>query len=82
MNISMDKYKTATLGKALKSVYRGEIQISDSVELAKKENKTDKSKQLVDRKKVKYNVVLNSQNNITKKDLYVAYITFTNINLY
>ena len=35
----------------------------------KKENKTDKSKQLVDRKKVKYNVVLNSQNNITKKDL-------------
>ena len=37
MNISMDKYKTATLGKALKSVFRGEMQISDSVELAKKE---------------------------------------------
>ena len=33
----MDKYKTATLGKALKSVFRGEMQISDSVELAKKE---------------------------------------------
>lgn len=37
MNISMDKYKTATLGKALKQVYRGEITVSDSVELAKKE---------------------------------------------
>lgn len=37
MNISMDKYKTATLGKALKQVFRGEITVSDSVELAKKE---------------------------------------------
>ncbi len=37
MNISMDKYKTATLGKALKQVYRGEISVGDSVELAKTE---------------------------------------------
>jgi len=37
MNISMDKYKTATLGKALKQVYRGEISVGDSVELAKAE---------------------------------------------
>ena len=33
----MDKYKTATLGKALKQVFRGEISVSDSVELAKEE---------------------------------------------
>lgn len=37
MNISMDKYKTSELGKALKRVYRGEIEIADSVALAKKE---------------------------------------------
>lgn len=37
MNISMDKYKTGELGKALKRVYHGEIAVSDSVELAKKE---------------------------------------------
>ena len=37
MNISMDKYKTATLGKALKSVYRGEMTVDDSIELAKEE---------------------------------------------
>ena len=37
MNISMDKYKTATLGKALKQVFRGEISVNDSVELAKTE---------------------------------------------
>lgn len=37
MNISMDKYKTATLGKALKQVYRGEITVSDSIDLAKEE---------------------------------------------
>lgn len=37
MNISMDKYKTSELGKALKKVYRGEIKISDSVEIAKAE---------------------------------------------
>lgn len=37
MNISMDKYKTSQLGKALKKVYRGELTVKDSVEIAKKE---------------------------------------------
>ena len=37
MNISMDKYKTSELGKALKKVFRGEIEIKDSVEIAKAE---------------------------------------------
>lgn len=37
MNISMDKYKTSELGKALKKVYRGEIGIMDSVSLARVE---------------------------------------------
>lgn len=37
MNISMDKYKTSELGKALKKVYRNEISISDSVDIAKEE---------------------------------------------
>ena len=37
MNISMDKYKTSELGKALKKVYRGEFEIADSVQLAVKE---------------------------------------------
>lgn len=37
MGISMDKYKTAELGKALKKVYRGEFSINDSVQLAKQE---------------------------------------------
>ena len=37
MNISMDKYKTSTVGKALKSVFRGEMTIDDSVTLAKNE---------------------------------------------
>ncbi len=37
MNISMDKYKTANLGKALKQVFRGEITVGDSVEIAKNE---------------------------------------------
>lgn len=37
MKISMDKYKTSELGKALKKVYRGEISIKDSVELAAEE---------------------------------------------
>lgn len=37
MNISMDKYKTSQLGQALKQVYRGEITVNDSVEIAKKE---------------------------------------------
>jgi len=37
MNISMDKYKTSQLGQALKKVYRGEISVNDSVNLAKNE---------------------------------------------
>lgn len=37
MNISMDKYKTSELGKALKKVFRGEINVDDSVEIAKNE---------------------------------------------
>ena len=37
MGISMDKYKTSELGKALKKVFRGEITVSDSVMLAKNE---------------------------------------------
>ena len=34
MNISMDKYKTSELGKALKKVYHEEIEIKDAVNLA------------------------------------------------
>ena len=37
MHISMDKYKTSTLGKALKQVYRGEIGVADAVKLAEDE---------------------------------------------
>ena len=37
MKISMDKYKTSEMGKALKKVYRGEISINESVEIAKTE---------------------------------------------
>jgi len=37
MGISMDKYKTSQLGQALKKVYRGEMPVQDSVDLAKKE---------------------------------------------
>ncbi len=37
MNISMDKYKTAEIGKALKKVFRGEITIDDSIEIARTE---------------------------------------------
>ncbi|MBQ2862898.1 MAG: topoisomerase C-terminal repeat-containing protein, partial [Clostridia bacterium] len=37
MNISMDKYKTSELGKALKKVFRSEISVSDSVKLAQSE---------------------------------------------
>ena len=37
MGISMDKYKTSTLGQALKKVFRGEMTVGESVELAKKE---------------------------------------------
>lgn len=37
MQINMDKYKTSEMGKALKQVYRNEITIDNSVDLAKKE---------------------------------------------
>ncbi len=37
LNISMDKYKTSELGKALKKVYHGEMTVDDSVSLARKE---------------------------------------------
>ncbi len=37
MGISMDKYKTSELGKALKQVFRGEITVDDSVKLASRE---------------------------------------------
>lgn len=37
MNISMDKYKTAEVGKALKKVFRGEFTVEDSIAIAKKE---------------------------------------------
>ncbi len=39
MNISMDKFKTSEMGKALKRVYRGEIGVSDSVGFAVEEIK-------------------------------------------
>ena len=37
MEISMDKYKTSEMGKALKKVFRDEITVEDSVDLARKE---------------------------------------------
>ena len=37
LSISMDKYKTSELGKALKRVYRGEMSIDDSVKLCEAE---------------------------------------------
>lgn len=37
MNISMDKYKTSEMGKALKKVFRNEMTVDDSVGLAKNE---------------------------------------------
>ncbi len=37
MEISMDKYKTSELGKALKSVFRDEMTVDASVDMAKKE---------------------------------------------
>ena len=37
MNISMDKYKTAEVGKALKKVFRGEFTVTDSIGVAKNE---------------------------------------------
>ncbi|MBR0359487.1 MAG: topoisomerase C-terminal repeat-containing protein [Clostridia bacterium] len=40
MNISMDKYKTAEVGKALKKVFKGEFSIDDSIAIAKNEIST------------------------------------------
>jgi hypothetical protein len=37
MGISMDKYKTSTLGQALKKVFHNKMTVDESVELAKKE---------------------------------------------
>lgn len=37
MNISMDKYKTAEVGKALKKVFKGEFSIDDSIDIARNE---------------------------------------------
>jgi DNA topoisomerase-3 len=37
MNISMDKFKTSEMGKALKKVYRGDMSVDDAVGLAKNE---------------------------------------------
>ena len=37
MNISMDKYKTSTVGKALKSVFRGSMTVGESVDIACRE---------------------------------------------
>ncbi len=37
LSITMDKYKTSELGKALKKVFRGEITVKDSVSLAENE---------------------------------------------
>ena len=37
MGISMDKYKTAELGRALKKVFHGEMAVEESVALAKSE---------------------------------------------
>ncbi|MBR7083159.1 MAG: topoisomerase C-terminal repeat-containing protein [Clostridia bacterium] len=37
MNISMDKYKTSEMGKALKMVFHGEMTVGDSVKLAEEE---------------------------------------------
>lgn len=39
MNISMDKYKTSEMGKALKKVYHDEMTVDESVSLAEKEIK-------------------------------------------
>ena len=37
LSITMDKYKTSELGKALKKVFRGEMSVEDSVKLAEDE---------------------------------------------
>ena len=39
LNISMDKFKTSEMGRALKKVFRNEIAVEDSVDLAKNEIK-------------------------------------------
>ena len=39
MNITMDKYKTAEVGKALKGIFRGNLSVKDGVEIAKEEIK-------------------------------------------
>lgn len=39
LSISMDKYKTSEMGKALKKVYRGEMTVDESVALAQREIK-------------------------------------------
>ena len=39
LNISMDKFKTSEMGRALKKVFRNEIDVVDSVNLAKDEIK-------------------------------------------
>lgn len=47
MNISMDKYKTSEMGKALKKVYHNEITVDDSVHLA-----TEEIKEVFDKREV------------------------------
>ncbi len=37
LHISMDKYKTSDMGRALKRVFHGEMQVDDSIAIAKKE---------------------------------------------
>ena len=37
MNICMDKFKTSEMGRALKSVFKGEMSISQSIDMAKEE---------------------------------------------
>ena len=37
LGINMDKYKTSEMGKALKKVFKNEMTVDDSVELAKEE---------------------------------------------
>ncbi len=37
LSISMDKYKTSQLGRALKQVFRGQMSVEDSVHMAQKE---------------------------------------------
>ncbi|MBE6620315.1 MAG: DNA topoisomerase III [Ruminococcaceae bacterium] len=37
LHISMDKYKTSDMGRALKRVFRGQMSVDDSVDIAKRE---------------------------------------------